>query len=231
MLIKKFVKVIALSLSIGTLLVNVCFADIPQEDNNKIPAKMNPGTVILYDSNNRMKIIDAGNTVDIHDARETTKVDKEKLPQNTVVTDYNNEPINLPIHTAGMTVSYDGIGNPAIIKGGTDENSTSTLPDNSATLSGTKAEFGNISYFNDVSGDNGHILTNFDCATKIGLDNPPSGTTIYAFDSDHEISVTLYKWDTGTLPKAILDVRPYVFTKVFGWPLSQGLIDGYYYHN
>lgn len=238
-------KAFAATLLALVLSITCCFGNYgnvvsAQSSNSTIPEKMNPGTVIEYDSTNNMKIVVNGFQFNSNNKEKLIhKKSSVSLPSNAIVTNFENEPVYLPSPVPGMRVSYDGNGNPAIIKG--DPNLSKNINNNyiknnvvassNNSISSTSGSIiGDFSYFTDPTGDYGHVLQNYDCATKIGFDNPPSGTTIYAYALDDEISTILYKWDSGTLPKAILDVRPYVFTQVFGHPLSDGLIYGYYFY-
>lgn len=48
-------------------------------------------------------------------------------------------------------------------------------------------------------GSDGKVLTKFDCATKIGFDNPPAGTLIWVKNKDNNLTAGLQKWDTGKM--------------------------------
>jgi hypothetical protein len=80
----------------------------------------------------------------------------------------------------------------------------------------TFAANGWISYYYGVGTVvNGHTLGDYDCATKIGFDNPISGTQILAVNLDNQKTQYVYKWDTGSMggssSSIILDVMPTVF--------------------
>lgn len=100
-----------------------------------------------------------------------------------------------------------------------------TLPADAKTV------YGNISWYNGVGkiGSDGKILGDWDCATKIGGDNPLPGTVLKAHVYSQQQGITCYKWDTGTLPNAVLDVMPKAF-QALGRPLSDGLASGFYYY-
>lgn len=88
---------------------------------------------------------------------------------------------------------------------------------------------GKISWYDGVGKTvNGHVLGEYDCATKIGFDNPPDGTKILATNLDNQKSVYVYKWDTGTMggPSSvvILDVMQTVFKQLSN---DGGLGSGY----
>lgn len=236
-------KVLAaiMSVSLCFAVSGVAFAASPQSKET-IPKKMTPGTVITYDQNNNMKIVTKGYDFGNQEQPVLEKNEKKysaQLPSGTIVTHFENEPVYLPTPTPGMTVSYDGSGNPSIIKGDPNfkanisyiQSHLSISSSNTDTITPDVGFEGNLTWFTDATGDNGHKLQNYDCATKIGLDNPPSGTTIYTQDLDDELSTILYKWDTGSLPTAILDIRPYVWQNVFGRSLSDGYIWGDYSHD
>lgn len=93
-----------------------------------------------------------------------------------------------------------------------------------------KTIHGNISWYNGVGkvGYHGKVLGNWDCATKIGGDNPPKGTKITAKSNAKPLKqITVYKWDVGTLPLAVLDVSPTAF-QALGYSTSTGLVAGQY---
>ncbi|MEY9092244.1 hypothetical protein [Paenibacillus sp. RC84] len=72
------------------------------------------------------------------------------------------------------------------------------------------------------------FLTKFDCATKIGFDNPPAGTLIWVKNKDNNLTAGLQKWDTGKMggPSSgvILDVMPEVFTQALGGKTIDGFL-------
>nr|WP_239549284.1 RlpA-like double-psi beta-barrel domain-containing protein [Scopulibacillus daqui] len=87
---------------------------------------------------------------------------------------------------------------------------------------------GNITYYYGEGkiGAHGKKLASHDCALKIGFDNPPAGTKIKVV-SDKGKQATVYKWDMGRLPNAVIDVMPGVFKTLAG-SLSYGVIHGKY---
>lgn len=141
-----------------------------------------------------------------------------------------------------MRVAYDGTGNPSFIS---TENSSSTVIDKTSPKSDIISpnayteRSGLFSYFTDTVGqDENHTFGNYDCATSLSVDNCALGTTIYSRDLSNGRTATLYKWDAGNLPYnsragkyVVLDLRPYVFSQVFGHDLDIGLIVGEYSHS
>lgn len=198
-----------------------------------IPDHMKPGSVIQYDANNNMIILQDGYTAPANNNSVTVpdlpagveKAITEAIKEGKVVYGPTNEKISLPAPVPGMRVAYDGSGNPAIITGG-----SSTLAPKSAPNLAGQVIYGNFSWFTDDIGQQNHELQDFDCATKMGFDEPPCGTTVYTRDMTTWNPATLYKWDIGSLPNCVLDVRPYVFQYVYGEDLSIGHLYGRYIH-
>ncbi|KXZ17354.1 hypothetical protein AXI59_18170 [Bacillus nakamurai] len=93
-----------------------------------------------------------------------------------------------------------------------------------------KTVTGNITWYNGVGkvGYHGKILEEWDCATKIGGDNPPQGTKIIAkSNAKPSYQITVYKWDAGTMPSAVLDVSPTAF-RALGFSTDTGVVAGQY---
>lgn len=188
-----------------------------------IPAHAEPGTNIKYDNNNNMVIL------------------KGKI---TVVDNSTSIDSSLPKPQPGMTVSYDGGGDPVFIKinGETyNENSSSTKALNRTSLgytSGAYSNYGAISSFDDEKGQANHDLEDYDCATDKNADNCPLGTSIMAQDCDSGTWGVFKKWDVGSLQSQseprIVDVwNENILGDVYGLEDAheQGLIhNGYYYH-
>lgn len=82
---------------------------------------------------------------------------------------------------------------------------------------------GQVTWYSDTYGDSGQVLQNNDCATKMNYDQPMDGTPINVVDNDNNaIQITLYKEDVGGLPNAVLDIRQYEMSHVFGVPTGNG---------
>lgn len=202
--------IIAISLSI----IGSC--SVVQAATNKIPAHAEPGTNIKYDENNNMIVLKGS-------LKSTDSIINES---------------SLPDSKPGMTVSYDGIGNPTYIKV-----NGKTYNENKVSLRGYsrgyKSDYGAISFYDDEKGQEDHYLTEYDCATDRYRDNCPLGTRICVQDRDTGIWGTFKKWDVGALAeqdeKRIVDIwNKDVFGEVFQIedPEYVGLIhNGYYYHN
>ncbi|OBY12505.1 hypothetical protein CP373A1_00085 [Clostridium paraputrificum] len=87
-----------------------------------------------------------------------------------------------------------------------------------------------ITWFTDRIGQEDHVLQDWDCATKMTLDNPKCGTPIRLRDeSNYNNEALLSKWDVGALPNAVLDIRPNKF-KQMGYVLDLGHFKGRYGH-
>jgi hypothetical protein len=226
---------------------------------NKIPRKMDPGTVIQYDKDGKMQIIEEGLkptkelTVQIEHQIEIEQENLRKYP-------ISEDAIYLPEIQPNLTVFYDGMGIPSVIRlngdtlksDGTPIVNTASINSvcsssppgstmNSLSLSSNPVVFnGNITWYNGVGkmGSDGKILTVKDCATKIGLDEPPAGTQIYLYKNPSGvISDILNKYDVGTLPTAVLDISKNEMTNVFQVPagvtsggIAYGSFSGYYGH-
>lgn len=77
-------------------------------------------------------------------------------------------------------------------------------------------------------GADGKRLGHWDCATKMGFDVPRKGTKIRAYSKAKPKKViTVYKYDVGRMPGAVLDVSPKAF-RALGFPTSKGKVAGHY---
>lgn len=205
------------------------------QNNQTIPPYMKPGSVIQYDSNNKMIIVKYG--VKYKPKKKSTTFVKNNIKKN-----YNLPPVNgkiiykptndefyLPSPCPGMRVAYDGMGRPSIIKG--NKNTVQRVRRASKPNLQGEYVYGKFTWYEDKIGEADHKLGQTDCATKQGFDEPPVGTEIIATDRDTGLSARLYKWDVGKLPKAVLDIRPYAFADVFQRDLEDGEIEkGQYIH-
>lgn len=102
------------------------------ESSSKIPAYMAPGTVIQYDSNKEMKVIEKGDT-----------------SKNLKAKANNYKPSsNLPEIKPDMTVIYDALGGPIVSMKKSDSDLNTSKNEKIATLSsGSNEEQGYISNF------------------------------------------------------------------------------------
>lgn len=94
----------------------------------------------------------------------------------------------------------------------------------------TKKVSGYITWYNGVGkvGADGKRLGHRDCATKMGFDVPRKGTKIRAYSKAKPKKViTVYKYDVGRMPGAVLDVSPKAF-RALGFPTSKGKVAGHY---
>ncbi|MBU8726158.1 MULTISPECIES: RlpA-like double-psi beta-barrel domain-containing protein [Bacillus] len=89
---------------------------------------------------------------------------------------------------------------------------------------------GNITWYNGVGkkGADGKRLGHWDAATKMGFDVPKKGTKLRVRTKakPHKV-ITVYKYDVGRLPNAVLDVSPKAF-RALGYKTSKGIVKGYY---
>ncbi len=213
-MVKNKVLKAMLVLGLAALSINVnAFAKV-----DSIPKTMKPGTVIKYDEEKNMNIIDSG-------------IDSNKVVFN------DNIEMNLPEIEAGMTVSYDGTGVPTkitdkdnnIVEFDVIDNKKGSFRGYDPDEPGTNwRHTGYITWYTDRVGQRDHVLGNYDCATRIGHEEPACGTTITVRKNGARSNVYLYKWDIGTLPNAVLDIRPYAFTNLFHCNLDDGHFYGKY---
>lgn len=94
----------------------------------------------------------------------------------------------------------------------------------------TKKVSGYITWYNGVGkvGADGKRLGHWDCATKMGFDVPRKGTKIRAYSkAKPKKAITVYKYDVGRLPGAVLDVSPKAF-RALGYSTSKGKVAGHY---
>lgn len=194
------------------------------QENTVLPQRMEPGSIIKIDDNKEISIISGGYI-------------SEKLDKNEFV---------LPEVEAGMRVSYDGLGNPTKAvneKTGQQYNieylgkeDIKKVANNSIGITPNAAGStiwkyqGWVTWFTDYIGQQNHVLQDLDCATKQSLEDPPCGTNIKLVDLSNSRTGYLTKWDVGSLPNAVLDIRPYAFTNVFGYNQSIGHFQGKYGH-
>lgn len=89
-----------------------------------------------------------------------------------------------------------------------------------------------VTWFDDAIGDHGNTLTSTDCATNMNYDRPASNTQIHVRDTSTNIDTYLYKNDIGSLPNAILDIRPEVMRNVFhvATGANSGRFSGRYFY-
>ncbi len=89
---------------------------------------------------------------------------------------------------------------------------------------------GNITWYNGVGkkGADGKKLGHWDAATKMGFDVPKKGTKLRVTTKakPHKV-ITVYKYDVGRMPNAVLDVSPKAF-KALGYKTSKGVVKGHY---
>lgn len=222
-------------------------------DQNTIPKNMAPGTVITYDVHGKMYVIKEGQRSNDNLSKEDLeKINKEK----ELLKDYpiSDTSLSLPKIQSGLTVFYDGLGQPLVIRlnGKTLTSETTTQNnENTKNVSGEKsndinaftygyyATFGRITWYNAVGhiGFDQKLLTWKDCATKIGIDTPAAGTLIYVTKSSDNTKTVLQKYDIGLLPNAILDISKEAMNNIFKVPagynsngVPYGEFLGSYYH-
>lgn len=217
-------KMLAICLFAGTTILfsNTSFANAKEA----IPQHMKPGSLIEIDDLSNVKIISGGYPT------KTNLVDEMILP--------DSEP--------GMRISYDGMGLPnKIINKNTNEryNAKYIGEENTVEIDQNIDETpemyfepgrtewkssGWVTFFEDKIGQQDHELRDWDCATKMGVDDPPCGTSIRLRDTSKTTEALLAKWDIGSLPNAVLDIRPNMFVNTFGYNKDVGHFPGRYGH-
>lgn len=233
----------------STSLADPTIIESKSHSSETIPASMEPGVVIEYDENNKMHIVHKPNLEDFYVEVEDLEQVKSntaknnntlKLEDNAIVPNFENEKLFLPKPQPGMRVAYDGQGLPAFIK----VNGEVYYGDNNKQMSApvirNQYVYGNITWYDDAIGQEKHKLGPKDCATKKGYDEPDVGTPIIVTKTDDGKTDTLTKWDVGTLPNAILDIRLEEMRDYFNVPagyktkngkkISYGSFQGKYIH-
>lgn len=208
---KKFVS-FALVLAFSVIVSLPAFAE---SKKSSIPYHMAPGTVITFDSSNKMQIT-------------------EKGTENSYSESHTDSSAELPDPQPGMAVAYDGAGDPVFITvNGVPFNEGTTAQPKTVTASSssyspynktTNLAKGAFSWYNTGS------YGGYTCATDGTYDNCHNGTQLSA--SAHSHTITLTKEDVGTLAQyqRILDLRPTGF-RAFGYNTSVGVIyNGSYKH-
>ncbi|SJT58414.1 Uncharacterised protein [Clostridioides difficile] len=216
----KFIKSTLLALALVTSInFGVVQSVYAASNSAAIPTHAEPGTRIEYDKNNNMDIL------------------KGKIDE----TDSTSSDNSLPKPQPGMTVSYDGTGEPVFIKVNgkpyIDSEKTKEAEKN-MSRSSYYEDSGAISWYDDKYGQSDHKLKDYDCATDMYSDNCALGTRISVQDRDSGIWGNFKKWDVGNLKAQseprIIDVWDLgIFEDVFQLDdgEAQGLIhNGYYYH-
>lgn len=228
-----------------------------------IPAHMAPGTVIEYDKDCKMQIIKEGlkpsDKLDKEDLEQISYERKMKAKLQKENPSILNELPFLPEVQPGLKVFYDGMGQPSVMKLNGKPFSDNRILQKKENVSKIRSKnidiqsinsadsfydaFGLVTWYEGIGevGSDRTTLTEKDCATKIGVDVPPAGTAIHLF-TDYEdkrnYSDIVYKYDTGTLPGAILDIMRPEMQNVFHVPagytssgIAYGRFEEYYYHN
>lgn len=210
----KFIKSTLVALA---LISSINFGAYAAINSSQIPSSAEPGTKIEYDKDNNINVV------------------KGKINEESDSTSSSD----LPKPQPGMTVAYDGTGEPAFIKIDGEPYIDAQKAENSISLLSSYYEnSGAISWYDDTYGQSNHKLKDYDCATDMYSDNCALGTRIYVENCDNSTWGTFKKWDVGNLQAQseprIIDVWDLgIFEDVFQLEdgASQGLIhNGYYYH-
>lgn len=221
---KSIKKILGVCLLTGTAILfsNSSFAYAKES----IPQHMKPGSMIEIDDSTNIKVISGGYSND-------------KAQINEMI---------LPEAEPGMKISYDGMGlvNKIININNDKTYEVKYIGDEDIQKVDTDVEgapqpyfepgttnwkySGWITWFTDKIGQQDHELRDWDCATKMDLDNPVCGTSIRLRDETKYTEALLAKWDIGALPNAVLDIRPNMFTNTFGYNLDIGHFKGRYGH-
>ena len=89
-----------------------------------------------------------------------------------------------------------------------------------------------VTWFDDEIGNHDNILTEDDCATAMNYDRPPSNTEIHVRNLENNIDAYVYKNDVGSLPNAVLDIRPEKMEDTFNVSVgtNSGRFNGRYFY-
>ena len=89
-----------------------------------------------------------------------------------------------------------------------------------------------VTWFDDKIGNHNNILTVDDCATAMSYDRPPSNTAIHVRNLENNIDAYVYKNDVGSLPNAVLDIRPEKMQNTFNVSVgtNSGRFKGRYFY-
>lgn len=177
-------------------------------DEIQIP-NINSGMVASYDGMGYLnKIIDANGDI-------------VPLTNNCIKIAY---PENFSIETNSIVKSnyYDELG--TFIWG--KDNNTLTRTEESVLATGW------VTWFDDEIGNHDNILTENDCATAMSYDRPPSNTAIHVRNLENNIDAYVYKNDVGSLPNAVLDIRPEKMENTFNVAVgtNSGKFNGRYFY-
>ncbi|GMX63437.1 hypothetical protein Elgi_30730 [Paenibacillus elgii] len=221
------VRIIRYRVLLALLSTTIFFVRTPKihAQPERIPEKMDPGTVIHYVADNKYEVLAKGTSLSDPEAvRPPEKKDKY-----------------LPRGKKGVTVEYGVDGRPSYMKGVSfgEENPGRPVPHalgivQPASKDGEVME-GNVSMYGlggYAKNERGFPLDNFTCATNQEMDDPPYGSTVVLKNLENGKVAYLKKKDVGRLHAGVvLDIRPHVFENVLGVNRDLGWLKGAYFHD
>lgn len=261
---KKYLKTMSLLTILVLGLTTACLADSSKaKQKETIPATMPGGTIITYDRNCTMTVEQPEDVSINQSGSKSESIKKETVPSQIGTEElmileeverirpslpvFNIPDQELPQPQPGMKVYYDGMGLPNKVEingavqrshtppwyaaNGTYNYSDCTLTITSSSVTGE----GWITWFSGTTGSDGTTLDDDDCATKMAYDIPRPGTAVAVRKfGNPDITDTVYKYDIGGLPNAVLDVRRPEMENVFEVTCStnppSGRFDGRMWH-
>lgn len=230
---KKTKKIIALFLALCMICLSavVAFADGSEEETKYIPLWMKPYTVIVYDASGNPTITKGGELTPEEiskrqDIAAVGLVDESAemvvVPNTKVEYDLHGFMTNIYYLVPGTQSEYQ-LSNPIrtrVRSGIMDDGTTYTYPKSYYNYDTQQNEYcvltrangyitgtGRITFYVGAKGEAGtHILEEDDCATKQGYADVKGGTKVTATNTKNGKSHDYYKYDVGSMPKAILDI-------------------------
>lgn len=194
---------------------------------NAVPSQMKPGTIIEYDKNVQLILVQDG----YKDGS-----GKEVVLDKTVASKVPTSAVKTPLPQAGMKVYYDGLGEPIKITINgviySDKTNSAITRSYAAAASQYTSPAGGVTWYTDAIGMYDNTLGYKDCATDMYADNCAKNTQIRLTCASTGRLAYFYKNDIGNLRKYnhVLDLRPEAF-KDFGFSLGTGVFQGKYVHN
>ena len=170
--------------------------------------EIEPGMVASYDGMGYLnKIIDVNGDI---------------VPMTSTCTNVVHSE-NYTTNSAARASYYNQLG--TFVWGPTDDNTLTRTEENVLAT-------GWVTWFDDEIGNHDNILTEDDCATAMNYDRPPSNTAIHVRNLTNNIDAYVYKNDVGSLPNAVLDIRPEKMKNTFKVSVgtNSGRFNGRYFY-
>ncbi|MFT5874207.1 MAG: hypothetical protein ACI8WT_003168 [Clostridium sp.] len=192
-----------------------------------VPAQMKPGTIIEYDKNIQLILVQDGYK---------GKDSKDVVLDKTVASKVPANAVKTPLPQSGMKVYYDGLGEPIKITIDGVIYSDKTSFDIKASTASTSSTYtspaGGVTWYTDDIGMYDNTLVYHDCATDMYSDNCARDTQIRLTCTSTGRLAYFNKNDIGNLQYYghILDLRPAAFQD-YGFDLSTGVFQARYVHS